>query len=557
MAKYIKHLYLENQHSFEPHVLTFNQGVNLIIGPKGGGKSTLMEILNNYHKNASFSKKQNQKFSQFQKLEPTKMVYSDDSIITLTQLSAKNEQVLHKNFISQDDQLKTNMHELDEVKQAKQKFIENIYLKHQHYFQNDFDNYLQSMQKLLSIYNNSNISYSNISKLSVVDNNKTKLITKMDINVDEINQQFTKINNLNNEQITEINELLQTIELSEKNLNKIKYLTFEPIWTPEHKKNLVTTIKKLEKQNKELKKLQIYLQNYQKSLEYLKNKNANQETNVEKSTRFKEQMLTFVSNCTKAIIENQQLFTNLYVNNSSLELNYVQKGEYGLTYEINCNLNVWNEINDDDTLLPMSKILETVLYKPSKSDRNFFNWIETLISRNSLKKTDTSEAQKKLKEAICKLIAKHVVVKYENENYENLSLGQRTSLMLENKLKNIDETQILFLDQPEDNIDNYTIANVLVKIINEKQQKNELNQLFVVTHNANFGILLNPSTLTIANISKEGNLDIQQWYEQYFSLEQIDANIDKFKNKQSYYLEGGNKILEKRYNKLVGNIYEN
>lgn len=557
MAKYIKELYLENENSFEETILKFDVGINLIIGPKGGGKSTLMEILNNFNEYAKFSKKQLVKFKEFSNLDPTKIVYSDESIVTKSQLSAKSEKTLFENFITQDDKLKTNMHELEGVQKAKKLFVEKIYEQNRQYFQSDFENYLQSMMVLLNIFNDSKINYSQLSDLSVEENDTTKLITKMDLDLNAIDYELNKVINYNDEQINLLDKLIISNSNKINHTETIKYLSIEPTFTAQQISEFKNKILSLEKQNLNIKQLNTYLHKYQSSLDFIKSKNANEETKVEKSTRFKQQMLTFIATATKEILNNQKLFTKLYENNEAINIKQSVEAEFGLTYEIDCALNVWNEINEDDTSLPMSKILESVLYKPSKSDRLFFNWIETMISRNGFKKANLTDAHKKLKEAICNLIEKHVVVKYENQNYENLSLGQRTSLMLENRLKTIDETQILFLDQPEDNIDNYTIANVLVKIINQKREQNKLNQIFIVTHNANFGILLNPSTLTIANISKEDDLDVSCWYQQYFTLAQIDENIDRFKNKQSYYLEGGNEILTKRYKKLVGETYDN
>lgn len=559
MSKYIKEIFLENENSFTSKSLKFEQGINLIIGPKGGGKTSLLEIINHFHKNAKFSKLQLQKFKEFNNLKVKKLIYSNDEMVTSEQLEQKNEQILKKDVISQDDDLKTNIHQQDDVLNLKAEFVEKIYMQNQNVFEKYFLDYLTSIREILILYNNNNVDYATIANLKQEEHSQTKLINKFNINYNEVKLYVNDQIQNNHEQIKSIRNLITLIDSQEKliKINQKVGLNVENIWNSNEKKILEEKIQILENQEKDLKKQLNFLKIYNQSIQEIKDEEANYESEISKSTRFKEKMYDFAISCAKLLKHNKSCFNKLYHNNLDIDLNFNEQKDNGLSFEIKCSLNIWNEINEDDSLLPMSKILESVLYKPSKSDKNYINWIITLISKNSMKKQNFTDAKNKLKESICKIIDEKVIIKYQNMDYEKLSLGQRTSLMLEQKLRNIQPTQILLLDQPEDNIDNHTIANVLVKIINEKQKKQEINQIFIVTHNANFGILLNPNTLTLANVSKNEDDDIDIWYKQYFKNSQIEEIISDFGKTQSYYLEGGNKVLTKRYQKLVGNKNDN
>ena len=97
--------------------------------------------------------------------------------------------------------------------------------------------------------------------------------------------------------------------------------------------------------------------------------------------------------------------------------------------------------------------------------------------------------------------------------------------------------QDLFLDQQEDNLDNNTIATEVLDLIKEKKDQ----QVFIVTHNANIGILTNPSQIIVANLNNE---------EEPYKI----SNILEIINEESAnYLEGGKEYLEKRYNKIINN----
>ncbi|MEG0879573.1 MAG: hypothetical protein RSE95_02805, partial [Malacoplasma sp.] len=97
----------------------------------------------------------------------------------------------------------------------------------------------------------------------------------------------------------------------------------------------------------------------------------------------------------------------------------------------------------------------------------------------------------------------------------------------------------LFLDQPEDNLDNHTIAENILDLIKSKKD----SQTIIVTHNANIGIITQPETIIIADLhSKNANP---------YSSECLIKGDSK-DSSSVYYLEGGVSYLEKRFKIILG-----
>lgn len=117
-------------------------------------------------------------------------------------------------------------------------------------------------------------------------------------------------------------------------------------------------------------------------------------------------------------------------------------------------------------------------------------------------------------------------------------MGQRSIYGIKYKLKR-SYNQDLFLDQPEDNLDNNTIATTILDLIKERKEQ----QVFIVTHNANIGILSNPEKVIVADLNNKLN-----------PYQEGAISIDKQNNDTTttFYLEGGFKYLEARYIKAKG-----
>jgi hypothetical protein len=91
-------------------------------------------------------------------------------------------------------------------------------------------------------------------------------------------------------------------------------------------------------------------------------------------------------------------------------------------------------------------------------------------------------------------------LRWAGKDVQQLSPGERGTLLLVFYLL-IDRSQIpLIIDQPEENLDNQTVYNVLVPSIKEARDR---RQLIIVTHNPNLAVVCDADQVICASIDKE------------------------------------------------------
>lgn len=91
-------------------------------------------------------------------------------------------------------------------------------------------------------------------------------------------------------------------------------------------------------------------------------------------------------------------------------------------------------------------------------------------------------------------------LKLGDKEIEQLSPGERGALLLIFYLL-LDKNDIpLILDQPEDNLDNHSVANILVPFIKKAKTK---RQIILVTHNPNLAVVADAEQIIWVNIDKE------------------------------------------------------
>lgn len=91
------------------------------------------------------------------------------------------------------------------------------------------------------------------------------------------------------------------------------------------------------------------------------------------------------------------------------------------------------------------------------------------------------------------------VLKWEGKELSMLSPGERGTLLLVFYLL-IDKGDMpLLIDQPEGNLDNHTVAKVLVDCIREARKK---RQVFIVTHNPNLAVVCDADQIVYASMDK-------------------------------------------------------
>lgn len=93
-------------------------------------------------------------------------------------------------------------------------------------------------------------------------------------------------------------------------------------------------------------------------------------------------------------------------------------------------------------------------------------------------------------------------LKQGDKQIDQLSPGERGALLLVFYLL-LDKSDIpLVIDQPEDNLDNHSVANVLVAFIRAAKQK---RQIIMVTHNPNLAVVSDAEQVIYVGLDKENN----------------------------------------------------
>lgn len=123
------------------------------------------------------------------------------------------------------------------------------------------------------------------------------------------------------------------------------------------------------------------------------------------------------------------------------------------------------------------------------------------------------------------------------KSLEELSPGERGSLLLVFYLL-LDARNIpLILDQPEDNLDNESVANILVPFIREAKKR---RQIVIITHNANLAVVSDAEQIIRVKIDKQNNNKFS------FASGSLESNIV---NDVIDVLEGTRQSFNKRHDK--------
>lgn len=518
--------------------LKLSEKINVIIGPKGGGKSTLFDLIAGLKRNyisdnvVEALKNYGLKFVKAIKYNNEEIIFEH---LTKKKSKDKEEDYESRNdVIYQDDNIKKNLNKIKEIDDGKIK-----YLKKQ---VDNSDSVKKIISNLENIYKYSNslinlnesknvdINWSNTFKMDQIeDTNEFNLIMKInykEMNIKkEIEQQKNNFNNLK-DSIEELNKKIEKFESWNPEIIKEQYFNddLKQMLIKSRDENykiidlLIKRINKLEK----LKNLtSIFEKSYKRTIDKIK---ANNNSSVLLKDYQKKAIDHFVeiSKNTFNLIKEFERWKS-----SDIDLNIENdlSQDKPLIYRINQNIKLDYDIKDE--------ILKVFLYSPSGSKEKVWNWI-----KSSMKKPPTEFEEDKIKQKLVKNLKDEVKVLVNIDNqqkdYESLSLGQRSIYGLRYKF-NKSKFDNLYLDQPEDNLDNNTIAEEILDLIKQKDK----NQVVIVTHNANIGILSKPEVIIIANLN-----DKEKPYKVFDVKEEINKN-------SAYYLEGGLEFLEQRYNKII------
>lgn len=157
-------------------------------------------------------------------------------------------------------------------------------------------------------------------------------------------------------------------------------------------------------------------------------------------------------------------------------------------------IKIVSDINFDEEDSVIS-FLDDLVESLRKDKRDKYNSDEHLVADQANK---TSGLYKYLYDL--DFIDYNYQLKQGGKGIEQLSPGERGALLLVFYLL-LDNNDIpLIIDQPEDNLDNHSVANILVPFIRSAKAK---RQIIMVTHNPNLAVVADAEQVIYVNLDKE------------------------------------------------------
>jgi ABC-type lipoprotein export system ATPase subunit len=133
-------------------------------------------------------------------------------------------------------------------------------------------------------------------------------------------------------------------------------------------------------------------------------------------------------------------------------------------------------------------------------------------------------------------------LRLDNKNIESLSPGEKGALLLVFYLMLDQDDMPLVIDQPEDNLDNQSVARILVKFINGAKSR---RQIIIVTHNPNLAVVADAEQVIYTHFNKSNNKNI-------FSVESGSIENDSINKHIVDVLEGTMPAFDKRRLRYFG-----
>lgn len=538
----IKQVIFKKTNSFnaQPIVLNFDKNINVIIGPKGGGKSTLFDLLaglkNNYIADSVIKALEgyNLKFEKAIKFSNEEILFSQLSKKKNKEKIADYEE--RNDVIYQDDIIKKDLTSAKDIEEQKFQYIKKQVYQSESVvdFILKLKNLYSSMNFLNNMAENNDINWSNTFRMNELktDQDKLMLLTKLDY-------KNTQIKSMIDEEVNEYKSFIKSTEEFKSKLKRIEKLDKNLIIENEQFNQEINTLttntyqdieklkEKLLARKEQLENIvkitDIFAFSYKKVIDNIKNENYSTSGLKSYEIAAKNHFRNFAKNIFHLI----QNFEKLISEDIYLKIKNDENQKTPLRFKIEDEIKLSDESK--------TEILKIIFHSPGSSRDDVDKWLKSL-SKNGIKEFN----EEKIKNCIAREIKENtqIMVDFgkEERDYNSLSLGQKSIYGLKYKF-NRSLNQDLFLDQPEDNLDNNTIATEVLDLIKEKKDQ----QVFIVTHNANIGILTNPSQIIVANLNNE---------EEPYKI----SNILEIINEESAnYLEGGKEYLEKRYNKIINN----
>lgn len=533
----IKSIVLKDVSNNETLNIEFGQ-LNLIVGPRGGGKSTLFDLLAAAQINKT--SKETLKFLNERFIKPEKIIFENgEEKFFSTLVPTPSKEILedgfspNHNIISQKDMSKSGLDSTENILKERKKLVEQFsakFLSDSAMMKEKFKD-LDQFVKFSSDFGlkaQSSINWNTLFK--IVDTKSEKsFVTSL------VYQPNLKIRDIR----TSIDDLRSIKDLYESFLNsqskQISNLEFSPVdfsegflknaqsWIEFDKKIFEERIKALDTEIFRLRKHIMFIEKFELVLKAKNDEEKKKDFSNKGTEGFIASANSFFKETASLLSGASRVFANLENAEISLDINMDLKSSDGLLSYKNLGINLSENPDDIFSLLKM------YLYTPSGAKNDYREWLKT-----TLEKGMQSNGQTKLENEITRKIIDSTKVFADNKDYERMSPGEKSIFGIKYKLIHATE-DVIFIDQPEDNLDNHSITNEILPLLIEK--KKEGKQIFVVTHNANIGILTNPEKVIVANLASENFKDIY--------INTTPNGISE--NPKAYYLEGGYERLKERF----------
>lgn len=543
----IKSLKIKNNN--ETYDINLNNQVNVIVGEKGSGKSTLLLILAEAIVNKKLFKNEYEWFNEKAKflvdsinIDNTEIKTQDFSYIfdSENKQNSKDAGILEiqKNlsgYISQNDSRKNSLDSSEYVEKQKSNCIDNFTEKI--YYDQDQKmlkqlNDFRLLEDLLNEYRRERdrqIALSNVFNQSFnLNEGSTKNIATIDYD--------------SSNEIKKIKELLKSIEETREKIYSTNLVVNNLLAQFEQSSSL------LQISNEQLLDIQqrtenVILQN-NLFLEYYNQYNLV----VSKDKKALECFKLSFTNAKRAYLEELSNTLKIQNDNEQLLEHFSNLGRIMKKINRQYNSIIEKEIILNWTLEETDKKNKNIKYKIesfalSEEEKNLIlnKWLGSTNKSNTIADVLNGNIKDNfdIKKMIKALIKDKIKIYAGDEEYKNLSMGQKTLFGITHAidtLNNVPNEQYLLLDQIEDNLDNKTIYEKIVPMLQEQIKKGK--QIFIVTHNPNIGTLIKGNIITTdifnTNLNKK------------FVVNEIIREDNEIDTPQSLYLEGSMKALYER-----------
>lgn len=584
-SRIISHIKLPKE-DFDNKKIYFNDDMNVIIGGRSSGKSMLLSIIGMKSASISEVKGGNKSYNNLieSKMNDTKLYLKDGSLIDknlnieffyqdkLQEIARNDEE--RNNFISEILPELSSVNQINNTLLTKKNnldFSKIIELKDN---LKQFKKEYQELQDIDTIISNKANFEGSIAKISMkftddeesLITEKTKELSNFELDVEKKDQKIKQLSEIIENPIIKLNDKLSK-ENRDLLIERIPYLNEEiDKLNKEYKEYIMNSRDVLEKEMRQLnesilsiKKMPI-MEKYEESkrqtpeLEELNTKLIKEESKLEKRKQLSEDINTISESLENTIA----IFLNkIKWDNFKKEINILSENKLSIKYVISIKESILIEILKENFKVNLTIFKESVsgIFKDINNIEEYSQNFEDDF-KESLKKLilcdeekiykSNSNLEKILSDLVrLNFIMKDFKIEYENQNFDRMSEGKKAFVLLLIKLKIGEQDCPILIDQPEDNLDNRSIAKDLVEYLKDEKVK---RQIFIVSHNANVAIGTDSENIIIANENDEENPNPNgvTYYYKNGSLE--DENI---KREVCLILEGGLEAFrarESRYN---------